>query len=171
MDYLMKLVTTALEWTYQAGEPDVRAETLEQAAQLLVLRHDSLRIIDGAGPIVEAPAPEAGEQGDGSRTEAEREAVPSSGAQNTTETNVSAGDSARPTKEKCTFCEEVPIDLQAFQKSGTRVVECPDCGATRTLEPHRGVLRFKSHDRRKMRAAHPGRRWVKCETAWEVIEG
>ncbi len=29
MDYLMKLVTTALEWTYQAGEPDVRAETLE----------------------------------------------------------------------------------------------------------------------------------------------
>jgi hypothetical protein len=28
MDYLMKLVTTALEWSYQAGETDVRAETL-----------------------------------------------------------------------------------------------------------------------------------------------
>jgi hypothetical protein len=37
MDYLMKLVTTALEWTYQAGETDVRAETLEAAASLLVL--------------------------------------------------------------------------------------------------------------------------------------
>ncbi len=58
----MKLVTTALEWIYQTGEPDVRAETLELAAQLLVLRHDTLWIIDGAGPIVEAPAPEAGEQ-------------------------------------------------------------------------------------------------------------
>src|SRR5436309_7674687 len=57
--YSTKLVTTALEWTYQAVEPDVRAETLELAAQLLVLRHDTLWIIDGAGPIVEAPAPEA----------------------------------------------------------------------------------------------------------------
>src|SRR5215831_11979282 len=55
MDYLMKLVTTALEWTYQAGETDVRAETLEKAASLLVLRRDTLRIIDGAGPSVEAP--------------------------------------------------------------------------------------------------------------------
>src|SRR5207244_923337 len=73
MDYLMKLVTTALEWTYQAGEPDVRAETLELAAQLLVLRHDSLRIIDGAGPIVQAPAPKAAEQGGGSGAQREQE--------------------------------------------------------------------------------------------------
>jgi len=46
MDYLMKLVTTVLEWSYQAGETDVRAETLEKAAELLVLRRDTLRIID-----------------------------------------------------------------------------------------------------------------------------
>src|SRR5713101_2994323 len=55
MDYLMKLVTTALEWSYQAGETDVRAETLEVAASLLVLRRDTLRLIDGAGPDIEAP--------------------------------------------------------------------------------------------------------------------
>jgi DNA transposition AAA+ family ATPase len=52
MDYLMKLVTTALEWTYQAGETDVRAETLESAAQLLVLRRDTLQIIDGINACV-----------------------------------------------------------------------------------------------------------------------
>jgi AAA domain len=58
MDYLMKLVTTALEWSYRAGEANVRAETLEQAAQLLVLRRDTLWIIDGAGPSVEDLRPE-----------------------------------------------------------------------------------------------------------------
>ncbi len=46
----MKLVTTALEWTYEAHETDVRAETLEQAAELLVLRRDTFGIIDGDGP-------------------------------------------------------------------------------------------------------------------------
>ena len=37
MDYLMKLVTTALEWSHAAGETDVRAETLQAAAELLGL--------------------------------------------------------------------------------------------------------------------------------------
>jgi len=168
MDYLMKLVTTVLEWTYQAGEPDVRAETLELAAQLLVLRHDTLRIIDGAGPGVEAPPSEAGEQGNGP----EQEAASSSGAPHTTETNASAEDSARSAKApKCTFRTVIPIDLQAFQESGTRLVECPDCGATRTLEPHRGVLRFKSHDKRKTSAPATGRRWARRETIWKVVGG
>ena len=45
----MKLVTTALEWSYAAGETDVRAETLEAAAELLTLRRDATRVIDGAG--------------------------------------------------------------------------------------------------------------------------
>src|SRR6266699_3630628 len=40
MDNLMKLVTTVLEWSYEAKAPDVLAETLEKAAQLLVLRRD-----------------------------------------------------------------------------------------------------------------------------------
>ncbi|HEY4383495.1 MAG TPA: ATP-binding protein, partial [Ktedonobacteraceae bacterium] len=52
MDNLMKLVTTALEWTYEAGETNMRAERLKSAAELLVLRYDTLWIIDGAGPTV-----------------------------------------------------------------------------------------------------------------------
>src|SRR6266852_9018428 len=38
MDYLMKLVTTALEWSHQTGETNVKAETLQAAAELLILR-------------------------------------------------------------------------------------------------------------------------------------
>ena len=63
MDYLMKLVTTALEWSHAAGETDVRAETLQAAAELLTLRRDAIRLIDGAGPSVEIHLPEAAEQG------------------------------------------------------------------------------------------------------------
>ncbi len=62
MDYLMKLVTTALEWSYQAGETDVKAERLQSAASLLVLRRDTLRMIDGAGPNVEVPPSESATQ-------------------------------------------------------------------------------------------------------------
>jgi hypothetical protein len=45
MDYLIKFVTTALEWSYEAGEADVKA------VSLLVLCRDSFRIIDGASPV------------------------------------------------------------------------------------------------------------------------
>jgi hypothetical protein len=47
MDYLMKLVTTALAWTAARGETDVSAATLEAAAELLTLRRDAIRLIDG----------------------------------------------------------------------------------------------------------------------------
>jgi hypothetical protein len=57
MDYVMKLVTTALEWSYAAGETEVRAETLQAAAELLTLRRDAIRIIDGTGPTIEVRPP------------------------------------------------------------------------------------------------------------------
>ncbi len=62
MDYVMKFVTPALEWSYVVGEADVRAETLEAAAELLTVRRDAIRVIDGAGPVVEVHPPEQ-EQG------------------------------------------------------------------------------------------------------------
>lgn len=45
MDYLMKLVTIALEWSYVAREADVKAETLQSAAELLTLRRDTIRMM------------------------------------------------------------------------------------------------------------------------------
>ncbi len=44
MDNLMKLVTTALEWTYAAGEMDT--QTLETAVELLTFRRDTIQVLD-----------------------------------------------------------------------------------------------------------------------------
>src|SRR5450755_1156283 len=158
MDYLMKLVTTALEWSYQAGETDVRAETLQAAASLLVLRRDTLRIIDGAGPSIEAPQSESTQQERMSGTETERISSPGEqpenrtsasteraemveqapSAQNTHATNREAvGDQKPPTKPtKCTFSGVIPIEAKRFLDGGMFLVECPDCAATRSLELH-----------------------------------
>ena len=41
----------------------------------------------------------------------------------------------------------------------------------RTLEPRGGVLRFKSHDKRKTTIPNTGQRWAKGEPDWNVIGG
>ena len=170
MDYLMKLVTAALEWSYAAGEADVKGETLELAAQLLVLRRDTLRMIDGAGPNVEVSRSDITEQGSESGTEREREVVSANGQQNTTET---VGEQVQTAKTpKCTFSGVVvPIDLKRFLDSDVALVECPDCASTRTLEPHGGVLRFKSHDKRKTHTPNTEPRWARIDSDWDVVGG
>ncbi len=152
------------------GDPDVRAERLEQAASLLVLRRDTLQIIDGTGPIVQMPAPKAGEWRDGGEAEREQETARTDVSPHTMETSAEARDSAPSANSaQCPFSRvEVPINLVAWAESGTRVVECPDCGATRTLEPHHGVLRFKQHDRVK-RKKLIAKRWARHEMTWKVV--
>jgi len=152
MDNLMKLVTTALEWSYDTHETDVRTETLEQAAELLMLRRDTFRIIDGAGPSVD-------DQDASSESPAQTELVDTK--------EESQKQSA--TQPKCTFFGEVPIDLQQFLDSGVSLVECPDCTSTSALSPHKGILRFKSHNRRKTRNLTAEPRWAERETVWAVI--
>jgi hypothetical protein len=46
MDPLMKLVTTALKWSYAQREADDTSKHLEAAAELLTLRRDRIQIID-----------------------------------------------------------------------------------------------------------------------------
>ena len=77
-------------------------------------------------------------------------------------------DKKQPTK--CTFSGVVPIDLSRFLESGIALVECPDCASTRTLEPRGGVLRFKSHDKRKTTTPNTGQRWAKKGNVdWDVV--
>jgi len=174
MDNLMKLVTAALEWTYQAGETDVRAERLKSAAELLVLRHDTLRIIDGAGPSVEISRPDASQSGSANGTEPRQETVSSSEQQNTTQTVEAAEEQVQTsTSPKCTFSSEVvAIDLKRFADSGIALVECPLCSRTRSLSPVKGVLRFPSHTKRKTNAPVTGERWATSDkTDWDVIGG
>ncbi len=180
MDYLMKLVTTALEWTYQAGETDVRPETLKLAAELLVLRHDTLRIIDGAGPSVKADQASIASPEQTSDTQAEQVSSPNEEQKIPSSVPTEQATQARSRKkavsqpaasDKCTFSGVVQISLKRFEESGVALVECPDCGRTWTLSPRGGVLRFKSHDKRKTDTPNTGRRWARGEreTDWDVV--
>jgi hypothetical protein len=165
MDYLMKLVTTALEWSYEAGDTEVAAETLEKAAELLVLRRNTLRLIDGAGPSVEAPPSESTGVAQASETEAEQ--VDQNQDERVACNEVQSG--KKPFK--CTFSGVVHIDLQQFLGSGIPLIECPDCTSTSSLSPHNGILRFKSHNKRKTRSLSTEPRWAKRETIWTVVGG
>ena len=50
MDHLMKLATTALQWSYFRGERNVTPKYLEAAAEALTLRQDTIHLIDaGSG--------------------------------------------------------------------------------------------------------------------------
>ena len=191
MDYLMKLVTTALEWTYQAGETDVRAETLSAAASLLVLRRDTLWLIDGAGPSIEAHQSKSNGLEQASETEAEQDSSLSIQPEKTTSAptepvnqtlsplpspdaqgGVQSNKKQAPQSTKCTFSGIVPIDLKRFQESGVSLVECPDCARMWTLEPRGGALRFKLHDKRKTTTPNTGQRWAKNKKGnedWDVV--
>jgi hypothetical protein len=174
MDNLMKLVTTVLEWTYQAGETNVRAERLKSAAELLVLRHDTLRIIDGAGPDAPVEDQDAETKDRANGKEPELQTVQENEQQNTTKTVETAEEPVQTSASpKCTFSRTVvAIDLKRFTASSVTSVECPDCGRTRSLSPVKGVLRFPPHDRRKMQTSVTGKRWsAQGKTDWDVVGG
>ena len=180
MDNLMKLVIAALEWSYEAKAPDVQVKWLERAAELLVLRHDTLWIIDGAAPGIETDQAERTEPAQESETTASQ--VSSSNEEQKIPPSVSReqaslarsrkkAEASPAASDKCPFSGDVQISLQRFEESGVARVECPGCGRTWTLSPHGGVLRFKQHDKRKTGTPNTGRRWARGETSWEVIGG
>jgi hypothetical protein len=173
MDNLMKLVIAALEWSYEAKATDVQAKWLERAAELLVLRYDTLRIIDGAGPGVEVPQPDGTKPARTNGTEPQQETVQGNEQQSTMETVETAEEQGQTsTSPKCTFPGVVSIDLKRFLNSDTHLVECPSCGRTRTLSPIKGVLRFKSHEPRKLQTPVTGKRWSTSDkTNWDVVGG
>jgi hypothetical protein len=49
MDHLMKLVTTALEWSYAEALKDVSSKHLEAAAEHLTLRREMIYVVDAIG--------------------------------------------------------------------------------------------------------------------------
>jgi hypothetical protein len=170
MDNLMKLVTTVLEWTYEAGLTDVKEETLEEAADLLMLRRDTFRIIDGAGPSVndQDASSERPAQTEPVDEEKASQASAPKPEQDTSHKGVE-NQKQSATQPKCTFFGEVPINLQQFRDSGVPLVECPDCTSTSTLSPHKGILHFKPHKRRKTRSTSTEPRWVRREMIWAVV--
>jgi hypothetical protein len=50
MDHVMKLITTALQWSYAQAEVDVSSKHLEAAAEQLTVRRDNIQVIDAHHP-------------------------------------------------------------------------------------------------------------------------
>ncbi len=175
--YSTKLVTTALEWSYVAGETDVVPSRLKSAAELLVLRHDTLKLIDGAGHDTLAQDQSKAAPASVNGKEPERQTVPEKEQQNgakTVETAQTVQEQEHTSKTaNCTFSGElIPIDLKRFTDSGINLVECPDCGRMRSLSPSKGALRFKAHTRRKQQTPLTEKRWSATgKTDWDVVGG
>jgi hypothetical protein len=122
---------------YEAKAPDVQVEWLEQAAELLVLRHDTFRIIDGEGPSVETKQASGTERDTASEIPAKQMAspneeqtiAPSAPTEQVTQAPSRKKQESQPAVSvNCTFSGIVPISLQRFEQSGVSVVECPGCG-------------------------------------------
>lgn len=120
MDNLMKLVIAALEWSYEAKATDVQAEWLEQAAELLVLRHDTFWIIDGEGPGVETDQASGPKSGTASEIPAkqiappneEQTMAPSAPAEQVKQAPSRKKEESQPAVSgNCTFSGIVPISL------------------------------------------------------------
>ena len=174
MDYLTKLVTTALEWSYVAGETEVKGETLKKAAELLVLCRDTLWIIDGDGSDALIEGRDRAKPTSANGKEPQRETVQESKQQNTTETVETAKEQAQTsTSPNCTFSRMViPIDPKRWMESSVTLVECPLCGRTRSLSPVKGVLRFPAHTPRIQQTALSSKRWSATgKTDWSVVGG
>src|SRR5467141_2244404 len=60
MDHLMKLVTTALQWSYAQAEVDVRPQHLEAAAEHLSVRRDTIQVIEAQNPKKEDESEKSG---------------------------------------------------------------------------------------------------------------
>jgi hypothetical protein len=142
MDNLMKLVVAALEWSYEAKATAVQVKWLERAAELLVLRHDTLRIIDGAGPGVEADQASGTKPEQTNEKQTEQVSSPNEEQKVPSSIPTEQASGARSRKKavsevaasvKCTFSGEVPIDLKHFEESGVALVECPGCGRVWTV--------------------------------------
>src|SRR5262249_42603730 len=112
------------------------------------------------------------EQGNGSETEPGQESVPTNHVSHIRETKGEAGEQMQTGKTpKCTFPGKVEISLERFQDGGTQLVECPVCRRTRTLSPHKGVIKFPSHEKRKMTTPNTGQRWTRIDSDWDVVGG
>src|SRR6266436_5546087 len=99
-----------------AGETNVRAERLKSAAELLVLRHDTLKLIDGAGPDAPREDQDAETKDRANGNEPERQTVQENEQQNPTKTVETAKEPVQTSPSaKCTFSRTVIlIDPKRF---------------------------------------------------------
>jgi Bacterial TniB protein len=74
------------------------------------------------------------------------------------------------TRTTCTYLGIIKVTRLQFHEAGTTCVECPTCGARRTLKSPKDRPHFPSHPRRLTPPPKGERRWVEQEEIWKVAE-
>ena len=169
MDHLMKLVSTALEWSYAAGETGVRAETLEKAAELLTLGRDIIRLIDGVGPTVEIPRSDTTEQERVQEAEAGE-----AKASDAPKQRASHRDEVRETQRavpstNCSFSGPIELEVARWLESTVEVVQCPSCGSVSKAKLKGQSVVIAPHPPRKSRPVRNVTRWMEQGTEWVLV--
>jgi hypothetical protein len=179
-DQLYTALGLPLRGYWPTRKPKLMGHLHQYGTEFLVLRRDTLRIIDGEGSGSEAPSSASPSVAQTSETETEQVSSPQASSEPSPISPTEQADQPRSGEEvaipptasiKCTFLGVVPIDIKCFAESGVSLVECPDCGRTWTLSPRGGVVRFKSHDKRKTTTSNTAERWAMRETIWKVVGG
>jgi len=170
MDNLMKLVTTALAWSYEAKATDVLVEKLEEVAQLLVLRRDTLWIIDGAGPTVEIPRSDTTEQESVQDTDAREVKTPDAPKQQSAHHD-EVGETRRAVPStNCSFPGPIRLEAASFLESKVEAVQCPVCGSVSKAKVKGQSVVVSPHPPRKLRPVRNVTRWVEQGTEWVLIQ-
>lgn len=71
---------------------------------------------------------------------------------------------------KCSYLGIIEVTLRQFQEAGTTCVECPTCGARRTLKSPKDRPHLPSHPRRLSPLPKGERRWTEQEQIWKLVE-
>ena len=74
------------------------------------------------------------------------------------------------TSAKCSYLGIIEVTRHQFQETGTPCVECPTCGARRTLKSPKDQPHFPSHPRRLSPPLKGEPRWVFQEQIWKLVE-
>ena len=170
MDHLMKLVSNALEWSYQAGETDVSAETLEKAAELLTLGRNIIRLIDGAGPTVEIPQSDTAEQ-ESMQEAAAGEAPAKDAPKQRASHHDAVGETQRAVPStNCSFSRPIQLEVARWLESTVEVVQCPTCGSVSKAKLKRSAVVIAPHPPRKSRPVRNVTRWMEQGTQWILVQ-
>jgi len=69
---------------------------------------------------------------------------------------------------KCPFTGVIALTPDHIARAAVAKVECPECGATRTLHPQGNTVTFPTHAKRLTSTPHKDVRWIRHGTTWEL---
>jgi AAA domain len=80
------------------------------------------------------------------------------------------GAAPAPLSPKCAFAGAIDIEPRRLQHRETHTIECPACGAVRTVPLQGDGVRFPTHPPLRTRTTKDVTRWIRQDTVWTLWE-